>query len=570
MLLASFCGPHLQAQREGYNWCFGDTVGINFNSPNPSLIHPMNGTNKEAHSCISDSNGNLVAYTAFYPPVASNYPPMHVKNGNHQIVADTLIGSFSCTNGLLFLPAPQKPNEYYLLALEWPDASPCGFNACQTLYFHHFDFGNPQQPLVSKDNILLNTEYLGEKIGATRHSNGEDWWIVVHSFPANTLITFLLTESGFSAPIYHPFPVYDSIPYWSPLGSLGEICFNRQGDQLVYVLREGWVHAVDFDNCTGVFSNMRTRFFTTRFYGCSISPNSDFVYASSVSDGLPYDNLLLQLNSSDLSLSDTLAILPMGWPGFGQHQLGPDGRIYIANPGPSYSWGTYPYSNYNMHLGVIEYPDSAGAACAFDRFGYYLGGKKNFYGLPNIPQFEKPTQSVPIADAGQDQSGCPDAFLTLGNPLNFNPDWTYQWTPTLGLSDPTSPTPVVDVSQIDNADSMIYYVQVTDPTIHSSCAHAWDSSIISLMPCLLDMEIPNVITPNGDGINDSFFISNLPSNLSLKIFDRWGKVVFSQNSYQNNWDGSHVPEGVYYYIIEYFDNQKGIFDRMTGNFTLIR
>lgn len=61
--------------------------------------------------------------------------------------------------------------------------------------------------------------------------------------------------------------------------------------------------------------------------------------------------------------------------------------------------------------------------------------------------------------------------------------------------------------------------------------------------------IPNVITPNGDSKNDSFIIPKLslyPDN-SLTIYDRWGKVVFSQKGYNNNWGAADLAAGVYYY-----------------------
>lgn len=61
--------------------------------------------------------------------------------------------------------------------------------------------------------------------------------------------------------------------------------------------------------------------------------------------------------------------------------------------------------------------------------------------------------------------------------------------------------------------------------------------------------IPNVITPNGDGFNDQFKIRKIelyPENY-LVIFNRYGKKVFETRNYQNNWDASGLPSGVYFY-----------------------
>jgi gliding motility-associated-like protein len=78
------------------------------------------------------------------------------------------------------------------------------------------------------------------------------------------------------------------------------------------------------------------------------------------------------------------------------------------------------------------------------------------------------------------------------------------------------------------------------------------------VPCSSN-DIPNYITPNGDGINDVFVIPNFATkyrNAKLMIYNRWGNIVWrSYGSYQNNWSGSHydgqpLPDGVYYYMIE--------------------
>ena len=64
-------------------------------------------------------------------------------------------------------------------------------------------------------------------------------------------------------------------------------------------------------------------------------------------------------------------------------------------------------------------------------------------------------------------------------------------------------------------------------------------------------EIPNFFTPNGDTENQQFVIEDLDRYISneLKVFNRYGKKVFSQTDYQNNWDGDKLREGVYFYVL---------------------
>ncbi|RYZ99146.1 MAG: DUF11 domain-containing protein, partial [Sphingobacteriaceae bacterium] len=83
---------------------------------------------------------------------------------------------------------------------------------------------------------------------------------------------------------------------------------------------------------------------------------------------------------------------------------------------------------------------------------------------------------------------------------------------------------------------------------------------------------PNVITPNGDGKNDTFVIDGLelyPEN-SINIFNRWGNEVFrSVGSYKNNWDGHSLKEGTYYYILKIKD-ANGNWSATKGFITLLR
>lgn len=72
--------------------------------------------------------------------------------------------------------------------------------------------------------------------------------------------------------------------------------------------------------------------------------------------------------------------------------------------------------------------------------------------------------------------------------------------------------------------------------------------------------IPNVITPNGDGKNDCFFVENLPNNTCgpqferVDMFNRWGKKIFSSTDRTFKWCAEDVPNGTYFYGLV-FSNQ---------------
>ena len=79
--------------------------------------------------------------------------------------------------------------------------------------------------------------------------------------------------------------------------------------------------------------------------------------------------------------------------------------------------------------------------------------------------------------------------------------------------------------------------------------------------------IPNVFTPNGDNVNDTFFIkSSGVSTLSCEIYDRWGLKIYSWQGVNGFWDGSEkggkAVDGTYYYVIQVTDvsNQNHKYD----------
>ncbi len=81
-----------------------------------------------------------------------------------------------------------------------------------------------------------------------------------------------------------------------------------------------------------------------------------------------------------------------------------------------------------------------------------------------------------------------------------------------------------------------------------------------------DCFAPTIITPNADGINDSFVIPCLSSGLypqnEVKIFNQWGDEVFGENGYENDWEGTYngsdLPVGTYYYIIRFDSDSEPI------------
>lgn len=83
-----------------------------------------------------------------------------------------------------------------------------------------------------------------------------------------------------------------------------------------------------------------------------------------------------------------------------------------------------------------------------------------------------------------------------------------------------------------------------------------------------DLDIPNAITPNGDGVNEQFMFPHLEfqpdryPDKELIIFNRWGNIVYEARPYQNDWggvdqSGNLLPQGTYYFVLR-LDISNGI------------
>lgn len=85
-----------------------------------------------------------------------------------------------------------------------------------------------------------------------------------------------------------------------------------------------------------------------------------------------------------------------------------------------------------------------------------------------------------------------------------------------------------------------------------------------------ELIIPNVITPNNDGVNDRFYIRGLElyDTRPIIIINRWGIIVYFNENYTNDWDGGKLSDGVYFYVLEVWDGDTSF--TFNGIITLLR
>jgi gliding motility-associated-like protein len=121
----------------------------------------------------------------------------------------------------------------------------------------------------------------------------------------------------------------------------------------------------------------------------------------------------------------------------------------------------------------------------------------------------------------------------------------FQWIGSDGrpLSDTAR---VLAVSQIGN-----YILRVTDPL---GCTATATASVIN--QCEPRVNAPDAFSPNNDGVNDQFQVfSNYITDYEMRVYNRWGEVIFMSNNPEQKWDGTYrgsdYPSMLYPYVISY-------------------
>jgi gliding motility-associated-like protein len=152
----------------------------------------------------------------------------------------------------------------------------------------------------------------------------------------------------------------------------------------------------------------------------------------------------------------------------------------------------------------------------------------------------------PVISAGGNKTIVDGAQTQLDGSGNTNVI-SIAWTPASTLLNPNSYNPFAKPST-----STTYTLTVKDL---NGCTTIDDATVTVIPYCV---KVMNAFTPNGDGINDLWIVTTgaaCTSQIMVKVFNRYGGEVYSNDDYQNNWNGTYkgkaIPDGTYYYSIQY-------------------
>lgn len=160
---------------------------------------------------------------------------------------------------------------------------------------------------------------------------------------------------------------------------------------------------------------------------------------------------------------------------------------------------------------------------------------------------------------------------TFGNPTNLSYYWSFGNGGTItAVANPTVPTPGAFTTYNSPGTYTVVMIMKNGPCIDTAMR-------IIRVDVPSDMEVPNIFTPNGDGVNDYFIIhaTNL-TEIQCIIFDRWGVEMYNVTTDKGNiqWDGKtkggkDAPAGTYFYTIKAKGKDDKTYEKQ-GYITLIR
>ncbi|HWV64289.1 PKD domain-containing protein [Chitinophaga sp.] len=166
----------------------------------------------------------------------------------------------------------------------------------------------------------------------------------------------------------------------------------------------------------------------------------------------------------------------------------------------------------------------------------------------------------PVIDAG------PSFVVAQGTIVSFKPvandsvNLTFAWDPAADFPDPTLLSPVIPA------------MHDATYTLTATGKHGCIARDAMTVKVLKPVAPPNAFSPNGDGVNDTWIISNLAdyAESTVEVFNRYGQRVYRSTGYSVPWDGmfkgNQLPLATYYYVIRL---RKGM-TPLTGYVTIIR
>lgn len=603
------CSPRLLAQRETYNWRFGSNSGVSF----PASGGPPVATTSsmaalgEACASISDAAGNLRCYSNAVQVWDRTNAPMP----NGQLRPDN--AAVSATQGALLVPSPGNAQEYYLFTVDATSIvrAPYGLRYSVVEMGLRGGLGDIGARKDIAVPLPDGQTQLTEKLTAAQLPNGRDYWIIVHGVGTNRFYSFLLTPAGVQpVPVVSSVGSVHrgSVGYMRFSADAQQLAVTELADQLELFDFDNDSGQLTSARSIAVPSVPKAGASATlyNYYGLEFSADGSKLYTTNITASA-FATPAQGLYQVDLANHDAVTFIGLDNDA-GALLRGPDNRIYVAQyttsslavigaPNaaglacglqaqgvalaagsrcglglPNFALVPTPHAVLRAAssticlgspatLGAGVAPADPGAGYTWD-FGDPAAGAANVAtGSSATHQYaavgtyvatvvarlasgdtRTARKTIVVAPLPTLHLAPHQQVLCAGLPLIIGateqlPGTTYRWQDGLATAARQVQLPgryvltVTSPAGCQARDS----VEVRDPLPTDNCA---------------GQRLPNVITPNGDGQNDTFVLGSLvATDWTLTIYNRWGREVFQQAHYDNDWQAAGLAGGLYYYLL---------------------
>lgn len=227
------------------------------------------------------------------------------------------------------------------------------------------------------------------------------------------------------------------------------------------------------------------------------------------------------------------------------------------------------------------------SSCFANGTAHYFGNNTSGQGSFSFNEVSTGAPTLFTYSAYADGNGCVSDTTTFSVSVHSNPQANYSINPSpvlVGIPSGFQDQSVSPASSITHwawllNGSLVSQNNSWNSTFNSPSSNTLCLAVEDLIGCVdtlckpllvvpAEVKAPNIITPNKDQINDLLafeYLDFYPAN-HLKVFNRWGAVVFEQSSYANTWGGGDLTDGVYFYLLTLTEKNQ----TYSGFFHLIR
>ena len=357
--------------------CGASVINFDFGFADTTHSNDISMSFSETNAYICDTFGQLLFYTnGIFIANALNDTMMNGDNLNPSLYTSQASIGLNIKQGDLILKQPGSDHIYYLFHETLFRDQSVGDYRVSELYYSIIDMSldSGRGAVIQKNVVLLSDTLTIGSITACKHANGRDWWIVLHKSQGRRYYEYLFTPSGLTGPFIQDIG-YSVLPRdWS-----WQACFSPDGNKYANVFTKDTIDVMDFDRCTGLFSNCHSIYLkdSANARGVAFSASSQLMYVSSTKYVYQFDINAVPIDSGKVLLDkfDVFAEpIPPFYTAFFLAQLANDGKIYITT------------GNSTRYFNVIHHPDNLGLGCDFLQHSLLLP-TYNSNTIPNFPNY---------------------------------------------------------------------------------------------------------------------------------------------------------------------------------------